>query len=368
MGTPDFATPSLMALMEGPDDVVAVVTQPDRPKGRHGALNPPPVKILAQQNNIPVYQPVKVKGKDFLPQLKALNPDVIVVVAYGQILSREILDIPSKYVSRIFDVQRSKEDFKAGPIPPSPIPGGKGETTLKWCINIHASLLPKYRGSAPINWALINGEKVTGVTSMIVSEALDSGPILLKKEVAIGEDDDVKTLHDKLSKAGGELLSETMNGIRKGDLTPVAQNESEATYFPMLEKSDGLIDWHKKAEEIRNRIRGLNPWPGTHTYLSGAMLKIFKADVIGRKGTILTPPNPLFNKEGVPKAGALVVESGQYPKMPGTVLEVNNEGIIVATGEGCLSVKELQLEGKRRMGVAEFIRGHKIEKGMVLGS
>src|SRR4030065_712521 len=292
MGTPDFATPSLMALIEGPDDVVAVITQPDRAKGRHGELSPPPVKILAQQNNVPVYQPEKVKDKGFLPQLKALNPDVIVVVAYGQILSREILDIPPR-----------------------------------WCINIHASLLPKYRGSAPINWALINGEKVTGVTSMIVSEALDSGPTLLKKKVAIGEDDDVRTLHDKLSKAGGELLSETMNGIRKGDLTPVAQNESEATYFPMLEKRDGLIDWHKKAEEIRNRIRGLNPQPGTYTYLQeGAeekiMLKVFKAEVVGGP-----------------------------PYFPGTVVEASDKGIVIATGEGYLSLKELQLEGKRRMGV-----------------
>lgn len=351
MGTPEFAIPSLRALIEGPDDVVAVITQPDRPKGRSGDLSPPPLKLLAQQNNIPVYQPVKVKDKGFLPQLKALNPDVIVVVAYGQILSREILDIPRKYVSRIFDVQRSKENFKAFPIPPSPIPGGKGETTLKWCINIHASLLPKYRGSAPINWALINGEKVTGVTSMIVSAALDSGPILLKKEVPIGADDDVKILHDKLSTAGGELLSETMNGIRKGDLTPVLQNESEATYFPMLEKSDGLIDWHKKAEEIRNRIRGLNPWPGTYTYLKrqeseGAMLKIFKADVIGGQWPVV----------------------GGQPHLPGTILDISDKGIVIATGEGYLSVKELQLEGKRRMGVAEFIRGYKIEKGMVLGS
>ena len=309
MGTPDFATPSLMALIEGPDDVVAVITQPDRAKGRHGELSPPPVKILAQQNNIPVYQPEKVKDKGFLPQLKALNPDVIVVVAYGQILSREILDIAPR-----------------------------------WCINIHASLLPKYRGSAPINWALINGEKVTGVTSMIVSAALDSGPILLKKEVPIGADDDVKILHDKLSTAGGELLSETMNGIRKGDLTPVPQNESEATYFPMLEKSDGLIDWHKKTEEIRNRIRGLNPWPGTYTYLQeGAeekiMLKVFKAEVVGGP-----------------------------PYFPGTVVEASDKGIVIATGEGYLSLKELQLEGKRRMGVAEFIRGYKIEKGMVLGT
>ena len=309
MGTPDFAIPSLMALMEGPDDVVAVITQPDRPKGRRGDLSPPPVKLLAQQNNIQVYQPEKVKDKGFLPQLKALNPDVIVVVAYGQILSREILDIAPR-----------------------------------WCINIHASLLPKYRGSAPINWALINGEKVTGVTSMIVSAALDSGPILLKKEVPIGADDDVKILHGKLSTAGGELLSETMNGIRKGDLTPVPQNESEATYFPMLEKSDGLIDWHKKAEEIRNRIRGLNPWPGTYTYMQeGAeekiMLKVFKAEVVGGP-----------------------------PYFPGTVVEASDKGIVIATGEGYLSLKELQLEGKRRMGVAEFIRGYKIEKGMVLGS
>ncbi|MBF8250943.1 MAG: Methionyl-tRNA formyltransferase [Deltaproteobacteria bacterium] len=311
MGTPDFAIPSLRALIESPDDVVAVITQPDRAKGRHGDISPPPVKVLAQQNNIPVYQPEKVKNKGFLPQLKALNPDVIVVVAYGQILSREILDIPPK-----------------------------------WCINIHASLLPKYRGSAPINWALINGEKVTGVTSMIVSEALDSGPILLKKDVAIEEDDDVKTLHDKLSKAGGELLSETMNGIRKGDLTPVPQNESEATYFPMLEKSDGLIDWHKKAEEIRNRIRGLNQWPGTYTYLSGAMLKIFKADII---------------------SGQWPVVGGQAYQ-PGTILDISDKGIVIATGEGYLSIKELQLEGKRRMTVAEFVRGHKIEKGMVLGS
>lgn len=310
MGTPEFAIPSLRALIEGPDDVVAVITQPDRAKGRHGVLSPPPVKVLAQQHNISVYQPEKVKDKDFLPQLKALNPDVIVVVAYGQILSREILDIPPRR-----------------------------------CINVHASLLPKYRGSAPINWALINGEKVTGVTSMIVSAALDSGPILLKKEVAISGDDDVKTLHDKLSTAGGELLSETMNGIRKGVLTPVPQNESEATYFPMLEKSDGLIDWHKKAEEIRNRIRGLNPWPGTYTYLRNEhseeknMLKIFKAEVIGGP-----------------------------PDLPGTILDISDKGIVIATAEGYLSIKELQLEGKRRMSVAEFIRGHKIEKGMVLGS
>lgn len=315
MGTPEFAVPSLRALIEGPDEVVAVITQPDRPKGRHGVPIPPPVKVLAQKHNIAVYQPEKVKDKAFLPQLKALNPDVIVVVAYGQILSREILDIPPK-----------------------------------WCINIHASLLPKYRGSAPINWALINGEKVTGVTSMIVSAALDSGPILLKKEVPVGDDDDVSILHDKLSTAGGELLSETMDRIRKGDLTPVPQNESESTYFPMLEKKDGLIDWQKKAEEIRNRIRGLNPWPGTYTYLSGAMLKIFKADVVS-----------------ITDCGLRIAELTSETTH-GTVLDISDKGIVVATGEGNLSIKELQLEGKRRMTVSEFIRGHKIEKRMVLGS
>lgn len=306
MGTPDFAIPSLRALIEGPYDIVAVITQPDRPKGRHVVLTPPPVKLLALQHNIPVYQPVKVKDKEFLPILKVLNPEVIVVVAYGQILSKDILDIPPR-----------------------------------WCINIHASLLPKYRGSAPINWALINGEKVTGVTSMIVTEGLDSGPILLKKEIPIDEDDDARTLHDKLSEAGGRLLLETMNGIKSGTLTPIPQDESEATYFPMLKKSDGLIDWTKDASEIRNRIRGLIPWPGAYTYLHGEMLKIFSADLV----------------------------SGQWPAVsPGTVIHVNDKGITITTGKALLLINELQMEGKRRMTAAEFIRGHKIEKGMVLGS
>lgn len=306
MGTPDFAIPSLRALIEGPYDIVAVITQPDRPKGRHGVLTPPPVKLLALQHNIPVYQPVKIKDRDFFPVVERLNPDIIVVVAYGQIISKEILDLPPKR-----------------------------------CINIHASLLPKYRGSAPINWALINGEKVTGVTSMIVTEGLDSGPILLKKEIPIDEDDDARTLHDKLSEAGGRLLLETMDGIKNGTLTPVPQDESEATYFPMLKKSDGLIDWTKGASEIRNRIRGLIPWPGAYTYLHGEMLKIFRADVV----------------------------SGQWSAVsPGTVIHVNDKGITITTGKALLLINELQMEGKRRMTAAEFIRGHKIEKGMVLGS
>ncbi len=317
MGTPDFAIPSLGALIEGPYDVVAVITQPDRPKGRHGVLTPPPVKLLALQHNIPVLQPLKIKDRDFFPVLERLNPDIIVVVAYGQIISKEILDLPPKR-----------------------------------CINIHASLLPKYRGSAPINWALINGEKITGVTSMIVTEGLDSGPILLKKEIAIDEDDDARTLHDKLSEAGGRLLLETMNVIKSGTLTPVPQDESEATYFPMLKKSDGLIDWAKGASEIRNRIRGLLSWPGAYTYLGqgargegqGVMLKIYKADVI-----ISAQPLALSHQ-------------------PGTVLDVNDYGITVSTGKDCLLIKDLQMEGKRRMTAAEFIRGHKIEKGMVLGS
>ena len=366
MGTPDFAIPSLLALIEGSYDVIAVITQPDRPKGRHGVLTPPPVKLLALQHNIPVHQPAKVKDKEFVATLREMRPDVIVVVAYGQIVSKEILDIPSKYVGRAFDVQRSKEDFKAGPIPPSPIPGGKGETTLKWCINIHASLLPKYRGSAPINWALINGEKVTGVTSMIVTEGLDSGPILLKKEIPIDEDDDARTLHDKLSEVGGKLLLDTMNGIISGTLTPIPQDESEATYFPMLKKSDGLIDWARNASEIRNRIRGLIPWPGAYTYIESRggvtppvqeseaknMLKIYKADVV--------PSFPLSLRERV----GMRVSEGQ----PGAVVEMSESGILVTAGKDCLMINELQIEGKRRMTAAEFIRGHKIEKGMVLGS
>jgi methionyl-tRNA formyltransferase len=318
MGTPDFALPSLLALINGPDEVVAAVTQPDRPKGRHGIPTPPPVKVLALHHNIPVYQPERVKDKGFLSVLKGLRPDVIVVVAYGQILSRDILEIPPK-----------------------------------GCINIHASLLPKYRGSSPINWALINGEKATGVTSMIVAEGVDAGPVLLKREVPITDDDDAISLHDKLSVAGGDLLSETMEGIRKGSLIPVPQDESEATCFPMLKKSDGLIDWKARASEIRNSVRGLVPWPGAYTYLrQGAegkgqrvMLKIYKADVV---------------KDA--ECGVRSAES-----LPGTVVDESEKGIIVATGEDCLLIRELQMEGKRRMTAAEFIRGHRIEKGMVLG-
>lgn len=310
MGTPDFALPSLKSLIEGQDEVVAVITQPDRPKGRHGILAPPPVKLLALRHNIPVYQPLKIKDKGFIPVLTDLKPDIIVVVAYGQILSREILEIPP----------------------------------LKRCINIHASLLPKYRGSAPINWAIMNGEKVTGVTSMVVTEGLDSGPILLKKEVEIEKDDDVLTLHDKLSEAGGKLLTKTMDGIKSGNLTPIPQNESEATYFPMLKKSDGLIDWTRNAEQIRNRIRGLIPWPDAYTYFQGAMLKIFKADVVQGPGV------------------------RSRSSTSGIVSDVDDKGVIVTTGEGYLLIKEMQLEGKRRMTAGEFIRGHKVEKGMVLGS
>jgi len=306
MGTPDFAIPSLRALIEGPYDVIAVITQPDRPKGRQGVLTPPPVKLLALQHNIPVFQPLKIKNRDFFPVVERLNPDIIVVVAYGQIISKEILDLPPKR-----------------------------------CINIHASLLPKYRGSAPINWALINGEKVTGVTSMIVTEGLDSGPILLKKEIPIADHDDARSLHDKLSEAGGRLLLETMSGIKSGTLTPVPQDESEATYFPMLKKSDGLIDWTKDASEIRNRIKGLMPWPGAYTYLHGEMLKIFRADVVSGQWSVVSP---------------------------GTVIHVNDKGITITTGKALLLINELQIEGKRRMTAAEFIRGHKIEKGMVLGS
>lgn len=312
MGTPEFAVPSLKVLIEGVDEIAAVITQPDRPKGRHGIITQPPVKVLALQHNIPVYQPSKVKDKEFVSMLRSLKPEIIVVVAYGQILSKEILEIPPK-----------------------------------WCINIHASLLPKYRGSAPINWALIKGEKTTGVTSMIVTQALDSGPILLQKEVSVDEDDDARTLHDKLSQAGGILLYETMRRIESGTLTPTPQNESVATYFPMLEKSDGLIDWSMKATDIRNRVRGLAVWPGAYTYLNGALLKLYRAEVV--------------TEHRSPVAG------GAAPS-PGTLVNADDYGILVVTGKDSLLIKELQAEGKRRMTAAEFVHGHKIEKGVVLGS
>ena len=255
MGTPEFAVPSLKALIESEDKVIAVVTQPDKPKGRGLEVVPPPTKVLAEKHGISVLQPQKIKTEEFFNELQKFNPDLICVVAYGKLLPKNILDMP---------------------------PHG--------CINVHASLLPKYRGAAPINWAIIRGEKVTGITTMKMDVGMDTGDMLLKREVQIDDEDNGETLSEKLSHVGAELLIDTIRLLKKGELQPIPQDHSQATYTPMLEKEHGKIDWEKPAEEIRNLIRGTLPWPGAYTTLDGKLLKIYRAGVsdgVGGPGEVI---------------------------------------------------------------------------------
>jgi methionyl-tRNA formyltransferase len=302
MGTPEFAVPSLKALIESGDEVVAVVTQPDKPKGRGLEVTPPPVKTLAQKHGIPVLQPQKIKTEEFLKQLEELKPDIICVVAYGKILPKGILELP-KY----------------------------------GCINVHASLLPKYRGAAPINWAIIRGEKVTGITTMKMDEGMDTGDILLQREVPIEDEDTAETLSHKLSLTGAEVLIETLNLLKEGKLKPIPQNHSQATYAPMLKKEDGEIDWGKTAEEIRNLVRGTLPWPGAYTFLDNKILKVYKVRVVEGQGK------------------------------PGEVIKSDKETLRVATGENALDILELQIEGGKRLDTATFLRGRKIREEPYLG-
>jgi methionyl-tRNA formyltransferase len=302
MGTPEFACPTLQALVDRGEEVVAVVTQPDRPKGRGQQLAPPPVKELAQRHGIPVLQPVKVRQPEVVEQLKELAPDLIVVVAFGQILPKSVLEIPRH-----------------------------------GCINIHASLLPRWRGAAPINWCLIGGDTETGVTTMQMDVGLDTGDMLVKRTIPIGPDDDARTLHDKLSLLGAEALGETLDLLAAGRLVAEKQDDALTCYAAMLKKEDGELDWSRPATELRNRIRGMNPWPGTFTFWDGKLVKVFR----GGEG-----------------AG-----SGQ----PGTVLRAGRDGIEVACGSGSLVLAELQLEGKKRLPAAEFLAGCRLEPGTVLG-
>ena len=302
MGTPEFAVPSLKALIESEDEVSALVAQPDKPKGRGLKPSSPPTKIIAEEHGILVLQPSKIRTEEFLNELGNINPDLICVAAYGKILPKTMLDLP---------------------------PFG--------CINVHASLLPKYRGAAPINWAIARGEKVTGITVMQMDEGMDTGDMLLRREVPIDPDDTGETLSGKLSVVGARLLIETIAEMKKGTLRSVKQDESLATYAPMLKKEDGRIDWWRPAEEIRNLIRGMLPWPGAYTYLNGKLLKIYRAAV----------------SEGEGKPGE-AVSAGQ--------------GVLrVMTGAGALDILELQLEGGRRLDSRAFLAGRRIEAGTVLG-
>ena len=303
MGTPEFAVPSLQALIESEDEVIAVVTQPDKPKGRGLEVAPPPTKVPAEIHGIHVLQPQKIKTDDFFNELKKFNPDLICVAAYGKILPKNILDLP---------------------------PYG--------CANVHASLLPQYRGAAPINWAIIRGEKITGITTMKMDEGMDTGDMLLKKELPIEDEDTGETLSQKLSHIGAALLIETIKLLKEGKLNPIPQDHSQATYAPILKKEHGKIDWEKPAEEIKNLIRGTLPWPGAYTTLGGKPLKIYRARV----------------SEGVGK--------------PGEVIKSDSWILKVATGKDALDILELQVEGGKRLKAEEFLRGRNIKEGAVLGS
>jgi len=302
MGTPEFSVPTLKALLESKHEVVACYTQPDKPKGRGKKVQMSPVKELALEAGLKVYQPKRIRNKEEVAFFSSIDADVAVVIAYGQILTQEILKMP-----------------RFG------------------CINIHASLLPKYRGAAPYQWAVMNGETKTGITTMQMDAGIDTGDMLLKKEILIEEGETAGSLHDKLMMAGGNLLLETLDLMEANQLNPIKQEDTQASSAPMLSKDFGKIDWNKPAYEIERLIRGLNPWPSAYTYLNGSLLKIWQSEVVNN----IDPQ----------------VEAGQVERAD------TEHGFVVKCGEQSLRILELQLQGKKRMDTEAFLRGHSIEIG-----
>lgn len=304
MGTPDFASASLEALLRSDNSVVGIVTQPDRPKGRGQTLTPSPVKLLAQRAQIPLLQPLKMKDPEFLHTLAGWKPDLIVVSAFGRILPPAILSLP---------------------------PRG--------CINVHGSLLPKYRGAGPIQWAIMNGEKETGITTMLMDVGMDTGAMLLQEAIPIMPDDTAGTLSPRLAELGGRLLAETIVRLKAGTLAPRPQDTSQATLAPLLKKEDGEIDWTLPATALANRVRGLSPWPGAYTIVGSDSWRIWRA--LALPGPVTTPP--------------------------GVIVAITREAIHVATGDGVLAVMELQPANNRRMAVSQYLAGHPIAVGLQLG-
>jgi methionyl-tRNA formyltransferase len=305
MGTPEFAVPSLEALLASEDQVVGVVTQPDRPKGRGHQLVAPPVKLVAERVGIPILQPLKIRTPEFLQALSAWQPDLIAVTAFGRILHTPILRFP---------------------------PMG--------CVNVHGSLLPKYRGAAPVQWAVINGESKTGITTMLMDEGMDTGPMLLQEKLEILSDDTAGTLAPRLAELGGRLLIDTIAQLKAGTLMSKKQDDEQATMAPLLKKEDGLIDWTMHAASLANRVRGLSPWPGAYTFFGEERWNIWKA----------------------------VSNVGVTTDTPGTIVAVNKQAIVVATGDGLLDIREIQTANSKRMPVAQFLAGHRVTAGMQLGS
>ena len=297
MGTPDFAVPSLQKLIDNGYEVCAAYTQPDKPKGRGHKLQAPPVKELALQNEIPVFQPTSLRGEDVQREIRDWNADVIVVVAYGKILPKAVLDAP-----------------RLG------------------CVNVHGSLLPKYRGAAPIQWTVLHGDPVAGVTTMFMAEGMDTGDILLKAETPVDPEETAGELFDRLKDLGAELLLETLQGLAQGTLTPIPQEESQATRAPMLTKELSLVDWTKSAQELHNLIRGLNPWPSAHSYLDGKKMKLHASRV----------------GEGSGKPGQVFVRDGN---------------LWVYCGQGALELTQVQPENGKRMDGKSYLLGHPLKTG-----
>ncbi|PFA68994.1 methionyl-tRNA formyltransferase [Bacillus sp. AFS015802] len=306
MGTPDFSVPVLQSLIDENYDVIAVVTQPDRPVGRKRILTPPPVKVAAEKHGIPVYQPEKIKNEEELNQVLALKPDLIVTAAFGQILPNELLEAPQY-----------------------------------GCINVHASLLPELRGGAPIHYSILQGKKKTGITIMYMVEKLDAGDIISQVEVDIEERDHVGTLHDKLSAAGAKLLIETIPPLLEGEITPVKQDDAEATFARNIKREQEKIDWTKDGEEVYNHIRGLHPWPVAYTTFDGSVMKVWWGEKVNVN-----------------------------PSSPGEIISVEEDGFVVATGNAIgIKLTDIQPSGKKRMSAKDYLRGagSHVKAGMMLG-
>lgn len=305
MGTPDFAAAALKSLIEAGHEITAVVTQPDKAKGRSKELLPPPVKTLALAHGLPVLQPVRIRRPEAVAELKAYPADIYIVAAFGQILSQEILDIPEY-----------------------------------GCLNIHASLLPKYRGASPIQHVIIDGEEKTGVTIMQMDAGVDTGDMLYRKELPIAPDDTFQTLHDKLAVLGGEAIVEALPLLEQGKLVPEKQDDAQSCHAPLIEKSMGAIDFTKDAAAIDRLIRGLTPWPSAYTGYQGRQLKIWKAEPVLSENT--------------------------FARRPGEILRVEKDAVTVAAGRGALKIYELQLEGKKRMTAHDFLLGVRMRPGELL--
>lgn len=324
MGTPDFAVGTLKALVEAGHEVAAVVTQPDKPKGRSKELVFSPVKQEAVKLGIEVLQPEKARNEEFIEKLRTYNADIFVVVAFGQLLPKSIIDMPHF-----------------------------------GCVNVHASLLPEYRGASPIQWAVIDGCEYSGVTTMKMDEGLDTGDILLVKKVKLDKKETGGSLFDRLSIVGAELLIETLKGLEEGTITPVKQDDSKSSYVTMLKKSMGELDFSKPAHDIECLIRGLNPWPSAYTHYNGKMLKIWDADVVHNISDIADSSKFNDIEQEIQRDANIA---------PATVCYVDKKRLIVKCGVDYLSLNEVQLEGKKRMKIDAFLLGCRVEAGTVFGA